>query len=102
MDHGRGALKLRQKHSDLQGKGRGVEKFRRKDTQCIGFTLAKGKVAPTTERSRLDTHIDPKRDAIVHKGYVGYLDKSRLGRYTLTTHYRSGKDAAKEERIRKR
>ena len=102
MEHGQGSLKLRQKHSDLEGKGKGAEKFRRKDTQHIGFTLAKGRVAPTTERSTIGGALDPKRDAVIHKGYVGYLDKGRRGRYSLTTHYKSGADFEKEERIRKR
>lgn len=102
MKHGQGALKLRQKHSDLQGKGKSVEKFRRKDTQGIGFTLAKGRVGPTTKGSKIENPIDPNRDAIIHKGSVAYLDKSRKGRYTLTTHYKSGEDVAKEERIRKK
>lgn len=102
MKSGRGALKLRQKHSDLLGTGKIGEMFRRKDTQKLGFTLAKGRVAPTTEHSIVGGKIDPYRDAVIHKGYVGYLDKHRAGRYTLSTHYKSGKDFATEERIRKR
>ena len=101
MEHGSGGLKLRQKHNDLQGRGDSLQKFRTKDQSKIGFTLTRGKEGRTTERTKLGGAEDKSRRSLVHGNYVAYLDLTRPGRKTLTTHYKSGADALKAERIRK-
>lgn len=102
MEHGSGALKLRQKHGDLQGKD--VDEFRHRDNGRIGFTLVGGKFGSTTTKDKHGKEVyDPSRKSIIHGRYVGYFDTdSRPGRLTMTTHYRSGKDAAKESERQKK
>lgn len=98
MEHGSGALKMKQKHS---GDGAAPEMYRRGDAFRIGFTLTYGKHGQTTKGSKVGGETDPKRSSVVRGTDVAFLEKYGKGRLRLTTGYRGGKDAAREEKIHK-
>lgn len=95
MRHGAGALKLKQKHGDQM---RALERFRRRDNEHIGHTIAKGSFGPTTKRDGNGNVVeDPSRASITHGDYVGFFSKARKGRLTMTTHYKGAEDAMRED-----
>ena len=97
MEHGSGGLKLRQKHSGLLG----PEKFRRRDTSKIGFTLTKGIEGGTAEYGKKERGVSDRDTSVVHGSYLAYLSKYGKGRKRLTTHYKSGDKAREADELRK-